>query len=117
GPGSAITPVVFNVWNALLPSTVALTAGGGEHNVISFPFTPLEFFYVIQQWTAFHFGPMALQVQYTTLGNIVLLTLNGVPQQVLFFSAPSQFLGAVTLALSDVAPLLMANTSGPQFLN
>src|SRR5262249_33191886 len=97
--------------------TVTLTTGGGEQNVIPFLFTPLEFFYVNQQWTAFHLGPMALQVQYTTFGNIMLLTLNGFPQQVLFFAAPSQFLGAVTLALSDVVPTLMPNTSGPQFLD
>jgi parallel beta-helix repeat protein len=116
GPGSAVTPVVFNIWNALLPSTVTLT-GGGEQNVIPFFFTALQFSYVNQVWTAFHFGPLALQVQYITFGDITVLTLNGFPQQVLFFAAPSQFLGAVTLALSDVVPTLMANTSGPQFLD
>jgi hypothetical protein len=116
GPSNAVTPVVFNVWNALLPSTVTLS-GGSEHNVIPFLFTALEFFYVNQQWTAFQFGPLALQVQYTALGDIVLLTLNGLPQQVLFFAPQGQFLGAVTLALSDVVPVLMADTSGQQFLN
>jgi hypothetical protein len=80
GPGNAVTPVVFNLLNLLLPSVVTLTPGGGEQNVMAFPFVPLVFSYFRLP---------------TFFGAVVLETFIVVPVQAFFFGRQGQFLGVV----------------------
>ncbi len=80
GPGSTVTPVIFNLLNLLLPSVVTLTPGGGEQNVIASPFGPLVFSYLRLP---------------TFFGSVVLETFIGAPVQAFLFGPQSQFLGSL----------------------
>jgi hypothetical protein len=92
GPGNAVTPpVVFNLLNLLLPSVVTLTPGGGEQNLIAFPFTPLVFSYLK---VPTFFGSVVLELP-NFIGAVVLETLIGSPGQAFLFGPQGQFLGSL----------------------
>jgi hypothetical protein len=107
GPGSITTPIVLPLFNALMPSRVTLTPDGREVDTVPLLLAPLEFFYANQQWTEFRFGPIDLHVGFANVGNLTVVTLNGMPWQVLFFGPQHQLLGVVTLFLNDDSGLAL----------
>jgi hypothetical protein len=96
-PSSTTATVSLGLLNALIPGDVTLTSGGGEVDAIPLPFGMLELFFTNQQLTEVRLGPLDLHIQYVSIGDLLLVVVNGIPWQVDVFGPQGQFLGAITL--------------------
>ncbi len=87
-PSSTTAPGSLVLLNALLPANVTLT---------SLLFASLDLFFTNGRLTEGRLGPLDLHIQYFDIGNLVLVTVNGIPWQVYVFGPQGQFLGAISL--------------------
>jgi hypothetical protein len=114
--GNASTTLYFNIWNALLPTTLTFAADASQQtqaqlagqSLLGFVFSPSGLLSEI------NVGSFSLPVTYNNVSGGVLVTIAGVPWQMNFVDANGQHQAIATLAVSaDGTPeWLFVNSSG-----